>query len=192
MLSQNYIYISLILAFLGYGDYIVKSYKGITKPNRISWSIWSLAAFITFISQRKLGVGIVSLYSAMQFILPLIIFIVSFKNKKAYWKLSYYDFICGFLAITGLIFLIFTKQPLVSLWLGILTDFFASIPTLIKCYIAPETESWKTYSLAIASSLVAVLTVKPWKFDQYSFAFYVMLINVVFVILILRPQKKKS
>jgi hypothetical protein len=154
--------------------------------------LWALAALVTLSSQRELGGGIQLLYTVMQIVLPLTIFLVSFKDKKSYWKLTRYDFLCGAASFVGIVFLLFVHQPLAALWLGILSDFFASIPTLTKCYTHPQTESWKTYALAVLSSLVAVLTVKPWAFVNYSFAFYVMLINVVFVALILVPRQKQA
>ena len=190
MLNQNFIYLSLFLGIIGYGGYIVDTYRGKTKPNRVSWSLWSLAALVTLISQQQLHGGIQLLYTVMQVILPLSIFVVSFKDKKAYWKLTTFDFLCGLLSVIGLICLFFAKQPLLALWLGIFSDFTASIPTLIKCYTDPETEYWRTYALAVVSSLVTVLTVKPWLFANYSFAFYVMLINIVFTSLILMPRKR--
>lgn len=185
MLNQNFIYLSLFFAVIGYGGYIVATYKGKVRPNRISWGIWALAALLTFLSQAKLGGGIQLLYTVMQIVLPGTIFLVSFKNKRAYWKITRRDVFCGVVALTGLGFLEFTHVPIVALWLGIFTDFFASLPTLIKCYTNPKSESWKTYSFAVLSSLITVLTVHPWRFVNYSFAFYVMLINIVFAVLIL-------
>ena len=190
MINQNFIYLSLLFAVIGYGGYIIDTYRGVVKPNRVSWSLWALAALVTLASQHKLGGGIQLLYTAMQVVLPLTIFLVSFKNKKAYWKLTRYDFLCGFLSVIGLFFLFFTHQPIVALWLGIFSDFTASIPTLRKCYTDPKTESWKTYAFAVLSSLTAVLTVKPWAFVNYSFAFYVMLMNITFVTLILLPRRQ--
>jgi hypothetical protein len=149
-----------------------------------------LAALVTLASQHQLGGGIVLLYTAMQVVLPFSIFLASFSNKKGYWKLTIFDLMCGVASLTGIILLLFIHQPLAALWLGIFSDFFASIPTLTKCYTNPATERWQTYALAVISSLTAVLTVKPWEFVNYSFAFYVMLINVVFVALILAPRKK--
>ena len=191
MLDQNFIYVSLLFAVIGYGNYIIDTYKGKTKPNRVSWSLWSLAALVTLYSQHELGGGIQLLYTGLQFVLPFTIVLVSFKDKKSYWRLTRYDFLCGVTSFVGIIFLLFVNQPLVALWLGIFSDFFASIPTLIKCYTHPQTESWKTYVLAVLSSLVVVLTVKPWAFVNYSFAFYVMLMNVLFVVLLLAPRRKK-
>lgn len=190
MISQKLIYLSLILAIIGYGSYIIDTYMGVTKPNRVSWSLWALAALVTLGSQRQLGGGIQLLYTAMQVVLLLTIFLVSFRDKKGYWKLTKYDFLCGGISLIGIICLLFAHRPLAALWLGILSDFSASIPTLLKCYSHPKTESWRAYALAILSSLIAVLTVKPWLFVNYSFAFYVMLINVVFVTLILMPRHK--
>jgi hypothetical protein len=192
MISQNYIYLSLLFAVIGYGGYIRDTWRGETKPNRVSWSLWALAALVTLASQQKLNGGIQLLYTAMQVILPLTIFLVSFKDKKGYWKLTSFDYICGAISLVGIGLLLFTHHPLAALWLGIFTDFFASIPTIKKCYTDPDSESWKTYFFAIISSLTAVLTVKPWAFVNYSFAFYVMLINVVFTVLILMPRKKSK
>ena len=191
MINQNFIYLSLLFAIIGYGGYIIDTWKGVTQPNRVSWSLWALAALVTLASQHKLNGGIQLLYTAMQVILPLTIFLVSFRDKKAYWKLTRYDFLCGAVSLVGILVLLFTHRPLAALWLGILSDFFASIPTLTKCYTNPETESWRTYFFAVLSSLIAVLTVKPWAFVNYSFAFYVMLINVAFTLLILAPRKKQ-
>ncbi len=190
MINHNFIYLSLAFAVIGYGGYIIDTYRGVVKPNRVSWSLWALAALVILISQHKLGGGIQLLYTAMQVVLPLTIFLVSFRNKKAYWKLTGYDLLCGALSLIGILFLLFTHRPLVALWLGIFSDLTASIPTLRKCYTNPETESWKTYSFAVLSSLTAVLTVKPWVFVNYSEAFYVMLINIVFTTLILAPRRK--
>lgn len=191
MINQNFIYLSLFLAVVGYGGYIIDTWRGKTQPNRVSWSLWALAAFVTLASQHQLGGGIVLLYTLMQIILPLTIFIVSFRDKKAYWKLTFFDYGCGVISFTGVVLLLFAHQPLVALFLGIFSDLFASIPTLKKCYTDPHTESWKTYALAVVSSLIAVLIVNPWTFVNYSFALYVMIINIIFVVLILMPRKNK-
>lgn len=190
MLSPNLIYLSLILGVLGYGRYIIDTYKGVTKPNRISWSLWALSAFVTLLSQKSLGSTRMLLYTAMQVILPLSIFLISFRNKHSYWKLNLFDYICGILSIIGLVLLFIIHAPLISLILGILSDLFASIPTVIKCYKDPESETWTTYLFAIFSSLLAVLSVKHFNFSDISFSFYVMLINILFVVLIKWPRNK--
>lgn len=192
MISQNFIYLSLFFVVIGNGGYIINTWKGKTQPNRVTWFLWSFAALVTLLSQHKLGGGIVLLYTAMQIVLSFSVFLVSFKNKKAYWKLTKYDFMFGTVSFTGIVILIFTKQPMAALILGIMSDFFASIPTIIKCYTHPQTEYWKTYFFGICSSLIAVLTVEKWVFIEYSFAFYVMLINMVFVGLILMPRQPKK
>ncbi|MEI6756116.1 MAG: hypothetical protein WCK80_03850, partial [bacterium] len=102
MISQNFIYLSLLFAVIGYGGYIIDTWKGKTQPNRVSWSLWALAALVTLGSQRELGGGIVLLYTAMQVVLPFTIFVVSFKDKKAYWKLTKYDFMCGLVSFIGI------------------------------------------------------------------------------------------
>lgn len=105
MLPEWFIYIGVIISFLGSLSYLISTLKGKTKPNKVTWFIWALAPLIAFFATIEQGVGIQSLLTFMVGFNPLLVFIASFINKKAYWKISKIDLACGSLAIVGVILL---------------------------------------------------------------------------------------
>lgn len=72
---------------------------------------------------------------------PLLIFLASFVNKKAYWEISKLDLSCGALAIAGLVLWLITGTGNLAIFFSILADGIAAIPTVIKSYHKPETEN---------------------------------------------------
>src|SRR3989338_3520158 len=75
--------------------YIKDTLLGKTKPNKITWLLWSLAPIIAGFASLTTGstLSTVTLFSAGS--IPLVIFLASFANKKAYWELKKFDYICG-------------------------------------------------------------------------------------------------
>jgi hypothetical protein len=61
-----------------------------------------------------------------------LIFLASFVNKKAYWKLEKFDYICGISSALALLLWWLTKEPAIAIVFAIISDAFAAIPTLIK------------------------------------------------------------
>src|ERR1035437_7419129 len=103
MLPQNIVYISIFTTlFAGY-FYIRDTLSGKTKPNLVSWSIWFLAPAIAATVQFQKGAGLSSLPIFMAGFVPLLIILISVKNKNAYWKLGALDYICFVLSILAII-----------------------------------------------------------------------------------------
>ncbi len=70
---------------LGYAKGVI---KGEVKPNKISWLMWSIAPLIAAIAAFSNGVRLSVLPVFMSGFVPLVIFVISLVNKKAYWKIS--------------------------------------------------------------------------------------------------------
>lgn len=85
MISENFVILGAIIATLGGIEYLVGTFKGKVKPNRVTFFLWSLTAFIAFFAQIKQGVGIQSLLAFLGGLISLLILLASFLNKKAYW-----------------------------------------------------------------------------------------------------------
>src|SRR6266568_7982361 len=103
MLNQNFVIVGMLIGTIGTLVYIVDTLKGKVKPNRVSFLLWSIAPFIAFAAEIKQGVGLQALMTFVVGFLPLTIFIASFVNKKAEWKLTGFDLMCGALSIVGLV-----------------------------------------------------------------------------------------
>src|SRR5574338_239963 len=109
MLNQNFVIVGTIIGAIGAVAYLIDTVKGKVKPNRVSFLLWSIAPLIAFAAQIQQGVGLESLMTFSTGFLPLTTFIASFVNKKAEWKLTKFDVVCGGLSLIGLILWLVTR-----------------------------------------------------------------------------------
>lgn len=179
MINQNFVIVGAIIAAVGSLSYLIDTLKGRVKPNRVSFLLWSLAPLIAFFAEVKQGVGIQALMTFIVGFLPLTIFIASFVNKKAVWNLAGFDLICGALSIIGLVLWFITKSGNIAIIFSILADGLAAIPTLVKSFNYPETESAWPYFTSTISAILTLLTVKVWNIANIAFPLYIVLITLV-------------
>ena len=179
MIDQNFVIVGAIIAAAGSLSYLVDTLKGKVKPNRVSFLLWSLAPLIAFFAEVKQGVGIQALMTFIVGFLPLTIFIASFVNKKAVWNLTGFDLMCGALSIIGLVLWFITKSGNIAIIFSILADGLAAMPTIVKSFNYPETESAWPYFASTISAILTLLTVKVWNIANIAFPLYTVLITLV-------------
>lgn len=184
MINQNFVLIGVLLEILGYPSYIYDTVKGKVKPNRVTWLLWSIAPLVAFFAEIKQGVGILSLTTFVVGFMPILVFIFSFVNKEAEWKLGKFDFICGILSILGLILWYITKVGNIAIIFSIFADGLASLPTIVKSYKHPETEIYLPYLLTVANAIIGLFTITKWNFQSYAFPLYLIFGNLLIAILI--------
>ena len=191
MINSNFVILGLILQLIGGWGYLVDTLKGKIQPNKVSWFLWTLAPLIAFAAEIKQGVGIQSIMTFSVGFVPLVIFIASFFNRKSFWKLARLDFSCGLLSLLGLLFWYLTQSGNIAIFFSILSDGLASVPTIIKSYREPESESGGVYFFGIINAGIALLTIKDWNFAHYSFPLYILFVDVlIFVLIKFRLGKK--
>jgi hypothetical protein len=177
MLSSNFVVVGTIIGAIGSFAYLVDTVKGKIKPNRVSFLLWSIAPFIAFAAQIKQGVGIESLMTFSTGFLPMMTFLASFVNKKAEWKLTGFDLLCGLLSVLGLVLWLITKVGNVAIFFSIMADGLAAVPTIVKSYRYPETElawPWIATSFGVVLTL---LTIKDWSFANSGFIIYILIVD---------------
>jgi len=184
MINENFVILGVLINLFGGISYIKDTLRGKVKPNRVSWGLWAVAVTIAFSAEVSQGVGIQSLATFAVGFIPLIIFIVSFFNKKSYWKLTKFDMLCGLLSIVGLILWYITKVGNIAIIFSIFADLTAGIPTLVKSYKYPETENWIEFTSSFISVSIAMLTFKVWTFEYYGFPLYIFIFDLVAATLI--------
>ncbi len=184
MLNPNFVIVGTLIGTVGSVAYLIDVVKGKVKPNRVSFLMWSIAPFIAFAAMLKQGVGISSLMTFSTGFLPFIIFIASFVNKKAEWKLTKFDLFCGFLSLVGLALWLITKVGNVAIFFSIMADGLAALPTIVKSYKHPETElawPWLATSIGVVFTL---LTLTQLTFANSGFIIYIFTVNVIIFSLI--------
>jgi predicted secreted protein len=122
---------------------------------------------------------------------PLLVLLVSFANRGCYWKLTRFDFICGGLSAAAITAWVMTGRGDAAIALSIAADAFAAVPTVLKSYARPESESPWTYLASGAGAVITLLTVRHWSsatFASYAFPSYVAAICALISALILLPR----
>src|SRR4051812_41209104 len=104
MINPNFVFIGVLLQFIGGYEYLIQTLKGTVKPNKVTWFLWALAPLIAFAAQLSKGVGVQSLMTFAAGFVPLLIFLASFVNKKSEWKITKFDWICGGASLLGIVF----------------------------------------------------------------------------------------
>jgi len=185
MINQNWIYIGVGIQTLGGIGYLIDTLKGRVKPNKVGWLLWSIAPLIAFSAMIKQGVGPEAWATFIVGFLPLLVFIASFVNKKAYWEITKLDYICGTLSVLGLILWMVTKVGNVAILFSIVADALASFLTIYKSYKDPESESHLVFTLGIINAAIGLLIINEWNFQNYAFNLYILVDDIIISGLIL-------
>lgn len=161
----------------GAATYIRDSLRGTTQPNRVTYLMWAIAPLIATAAAFSKGVTWAVVPVFMAGFCPLMVFLSSFANRKAYWKLGKLDYICGVFSALALILWVITREPTIAIVLAIISDGLAAIPTLTKAWAHPETETGIAYVLSGVSALSSFVAVKHWTFEECGFAIYLVILN---------------
>ena len=122
---QYLVFVGAGIHLIGTFDYIKATVRGETKPNRITWLLWSISPLIGAFASIVSGFNLASISVFSLGIAPLLVFIASFVNKNAYWKLSKFDYTCGVFSALALILWVITDNPLIAIIFAIISDILA-------------------------------------------------------------------
>ncbi len=190
MINENFIYLGAFIFSIGSISYIIDTFKGKAKPNRVTFLLWAIAPLIAFFSEISQGVGLQSLLPFIVGFFPILIFLASFVNKKAEWKITNFDIACGVLSLLGLFFWFVTKIGNIAIIFSIMADGLAALPTLKKSYYYPKTENVWIYLTGAIYAGITLPTIKTWNFPHYAFPAYLFIVNTILAVLIKFDFKK--
>jgi hypothetical protein len=150
--------------------------------------MWSIAPLIAAAAEISNGVNWAVLPVFMSGFCPLLIFVASFFTRKAYWKLSKIDYLCGVLSGLALLLWYLTKEPNLAITMSIASDAFAGLPTVIKAWSNPETESVWPYLTGIFAPMTSFAAATSWSFSEIAFPAYLVMINLLMVLTMYRRK----
>jgi hypothetical protein len=172
----------------GTSNYIRNTIKGETKPNRMTWLMWSIAPMIGTAAALSSGVTWATLPVFMAGLMPFLVFLASFVSPNSYWKLEQFDYVCGGLAVLALVLWYVTSNPNIAIVFAIASDLSAAVPTIIKCWKYPETETASGFTASAFNNLMSFFVITQWNFANIAFPLYLILVNTVLAFPVVRKK----
>lgn len=191
MIDSRFVILAALFNMIGASIYAFKTFKGETQPNRVTWLLWAIVPIIAFFAELQEGVGIQSLMTFMIGFGPLIVFIASFLNRKAFWKISRLDIICAALSVTALVAWKLSGDADVAIFFSVLADALAGLPTLIKSWTDPDSEHYAPYLTSAFSAAITLATISQFTFAAWAFPAYILTTGLLVAgVIKFRPGKR--
>jgi hypothetical protein len=142
--------------------YILSIFYGTTKPSRPAYLIWTITDCIAAGSYIALGARTTIWWSIAQIITSLIILLIAFKHGMG--GSSIIDRFCLLMAATAITLWIVTGDAKLALYATVLAGLMGYIPTLIKVYYHPWSESFASWTLTLCSTVFNMLAIDSLQF----------------------------
>jgi hypothetical protein len=184
--------LSVVISLSGSVAYIRDTLAGRTKPNRVSWFLWGTVPMLGVAAALSLGAD--PWATARIFIaglIPLIIFFASFVNQQSYWALTRFDYFCGAIALAALALWWLADSPRLAILFFALADLFAALPTLIKAWKFPETETGFVFFMGSISVLITIPAIPVWNIENSAFQVYLLAVNILLALFVYRKLFRK-
>lgn len=168
-----------VLNLLGYIPYIRDILRGIVKPQRVTWGIWSILTTIAAVNQILNDGGHSSWFFVSTAALVMLTFALSLKYGMG--GASHLDRVCLALAIVLLVYWLTVQDTRLSTLIAVIIDVIGAIPTLIKTYRHPETETYPQWVLAGIGGLLTMFAVTRLDWALLIYPAYIFIMNGVIV-----------
>ncbi|MDD2325787.1 MAG: hypothetical protein PHW63_07295 [Alphaproteobacteria bacterium] len=195
METHHVVVLGFIINLLGTYAYARDTLIGKTKPNRVTYLMWTLAPFVAVFAALADGVTWAVIPVVSTGLCPFIVLLASFKNKKAEWKLNAFDWLCGALSVLGIVLWQISNEPDIAIAFSIFADGAAAFPTIIKTWKHPETETPIGYVGSALGGATSFFALKAYSFAELAFPIYVVFVCSLIALLAYsgqRAQRKKA
>jgi hypothetical protein len=178
-----------IVLLLGNIPYIISIRRGATRPNLVTWGIWTTIGLILLGSYQAIGATNTLWLLIAQVISQCVITIYAFKYSQGNW--TQLDRIC--LAGAGLSLLLWwcSGSPLVALLMNTTMDLLGAIPTIQKIYRDPNSEDLRFWVMSFAATVLNLLAIENFSISFIVFPLYLFCLNFVVLILLVRPTRSQ-
>lgn len=182
--------VSGLLTFFAIFPYIKDILHGTTRPNVVSWALWTLLLAISLLAQVSAGAS----WSALMIFADLLgtgVILALCLGGYGYKKYGAIDWICAVLAIVAIVLWQLAHQPVFAIALAALADFLAAIPTLIKSWKDPWSEDPTQFLMISGGGLLAVLSTTIINPANIIFPAYLCVLNGTIGLLAFSGRKLK-
>lgn len=168
--------------------YLRDMVRGTTRPNIISWLIWTAVVSITAIAQVNAGASW-SLFLLVGTILANLSVLALCLRGYGYRKVEVIDMVCLAFGVAAILFWWLTSNPITAIVLAVLADAIAYIPTYAKVRRHPDSEAQIYWAALVFADILALLSVTAFTLANTLFPITYGLLNLG-VLAVVRFSKK--
>lgn len=178
-----------LIALGGYVPYAIDIMKGRAKPARSARFMFAFLLIVTILQQGAVHSGWLVMFTAGELIGSVAILLLAFRRGVG--GLSRLDKACYVLLIADIILWIITRNPLLALHLSVAADVIAFMPTLVKTWREPESETPIFFMTGVIAPTLNIIAVQHYSYATLLFPVYLAGVNLLEVLLIIRPSRHK-
>lgn len=184
---------SAAISLSGAFAYIRDMMRGKSKPNLVTWGLWAFAPLIATGAALSANSD---LWATVRIFMsgfgPLLVFVAALLVSQSYWKLSKFDYLCGFMSLIALGAWVIADEPILAILFAATADLFATIPTVLKAWEHPETETLYTYFVGLFTATIVIPAIPTWNIENAAFQVYLMVANIVLFFVVLRGKFQRE
>ena len=155
--------------------------RGDTRPNVVSWSLWTIVVLITAFAQVSAGASW-SLFLLIGSSIANISVVVLCILGYGYRRFELADKICLVLAFAALLFWWITSNPVIAIVLAVTADGIAYIPTYAKVYKHPKSETHLYWAILTFADMLALISVTKMSMANSLFPISYAVFNALVVV----------
>jgi hypothetical protein len=171
------------VTFVAGVGYAFDTLRGRVQPNRVTWFVSGVTAWIACAGQVMQGVVLGAVLTFTVAVVPTLIVAASYANRDAYWRTTRLDLVCLTLAGAAVVVLLTSSGDL-AIAMGITARGLGAVPTVVKAWKAPRTEQTTVYAAGVFGALCTLVAAPGWTFRTVGFALYFLVFCSVMTVLV--------
>lgn len=184
--------IASIFVLIGSIPYLIDMHHKSAKPHVLSWLGWSLITALGAFAMLAEGSTWSSAIIWANTVMCMVIAVYAIIKKAGVWSTTIYDYVLFGLGIIGLILWQTLDLPILALICAILADLFFGLPTIIKAYKDPLSETRLVWMFATLSGLSGLFAIGVFTFYDAAYPIYLFLYDITLLLLVTRIIKKSN
>ncbi|MBU1149236.1 hypothetical protein KKI23_04055 [Patescibacteria group bacterium] len=182
--------LSSLFVLIGGIPYLKDIYQKKAHPHVLSWIGWGFITALGASAMLAEGSTWVVAILLANTLLCLIIAGYSAIKKAGVWSTGIYDYIFFAFGILGLILWLLLDMPIIALICAIVADFSFGVPTIIKTYKDPTSETSFVWITASLSGLFSLFAIHSFTFHEVAYPLYLFVFDSIVLFLVLKINLK--
>lgn len=171
--------LALAINLIGYIPYVHDILRHKVMPQRVTWGIWSILSTIAFANQVINGGGWSVWFFGSSALMTTMVFVLSINRGVG--GASRLDKIMLAAAALLLVYWLTLHDTRLSTIFVILIDIVGAIPTVLKAYRRPDTESYPQWVMAAIGGFFSVLAIEKADYILFLYPLYIVAMNTIIV-----------